>query len=96
MCRRERSWGVGGLLKDGARETPNFGGPLKGFSSLPTKATSFATDAYIVKRQVPLMGWRTLQVLREQRAHVQRHFKKLDQKRLRDELEVTRESELSW
>lgn len=37
----------------GAGETPNFvfGGSLKGF--LPsTKASSFATDVYIVERQV--------------------------------------------
>lgn len=40
VCARTRvseRLGVGGLLKDGARETPNFGGPLKGSFSSPNK-----------------------------------------------------------
>lgn len=51
VCERDVEGGMSGFT--GAGETPNFvfGGSLKGFLP-PTKASSFATDVYIVERQV--------------------------------------------
>lgn len=84
---------IGGwvLLNDGARETANFGGPLKGsppFHPPQTMATSFATDAYIFKRNSSIDEPEDteVQVLREQRGGqlvCDGIFKKFDQKGLR-------------